>query len=176
MNKILMAMNFTCLVSSQQSQHVGDSNNPITIAIAILTSTVIATAISSIISYIINKKNVQLQYITTERSKWRSDLRKKSKRIISVLYSDINDDEKKRELISIKHQLALKMNPEDDYDMLILDEVERLEEHPNQGEEKQLVHLLSYLLKHDWERAKKEARLSNNYSYYDKKLRKISQP
>jgi hypothetical protein len=45
------------------------------IQIIILTSTVIATLCSSTLSFLINKKNNNLLYITKERELWRKEMR-----------------------------------------------------------------------------------------------------
>ncbi|MBM7558232.1 hypothetical protein [Halanaerobacter jeridensis] len=140
--------------------------NKIKIISLILGSSVLSSIITSFISKIINDKNNSLKYITEERRNWRKNIRK----IISKLVIE-NNKNKAKKLVS---HLELNLNPYDTKDECIIDLAKKLlkarfEGKEDKEEEKdienKLIKTSSYLLKHDWERAKQEARFKFNPFY-----------
>lgn len=124
------------------------------IIVIILSSSVIASLITSYITKRINDKNKSLKYITEERKKWRKFIRKQISKLI------VEKEEKKlKELIA---QLRLNLNPNDKEDKKIISTAKKLliEKENRKKVEEKLLELSSHLLKHDWERAKKEARFN----------------
>ncbi|HBR02114.1 MAG TPA: hypothetical protein DD738_05855 [Ruminiclostridium sp.] len=132
----------------------------LSVILSILTAMLTSGVVSAIIGFLINSKNVKLQYITQERSKWRSDIRKKATRIMETLYStEIRPEEKTKTFLKIKYQLSLKLNPYDKADQSILTAIEQLAKGQNEERAKSVMYCLSCLLKDDWERSKNEVRI-----------------
>jgi len=124
----------------------------------ILTSTVIAGLVGAVITYMNNRKNHNLQYITGERKEWREEIRNISEEIVAS------------EIINIKHpltRLKVRINAYGRHsnrwwgeDSHIWEVIYRLEKPDNQIEFERdkslLIEFLSLLLKQDWERSKRE--------------------
>ena len=110
-----------------------------------------------------NDKSNQLKYITEERQKWREKIRELSVEFISGKTTNGKHRKlNKSEFENIKEQVAVRLNPDDDEDRYILCIMDC---YIKTGEEKLLKCLSSafaYLLKHDWERAKSEAKMKSN--------------
>lgn len=123
----------------------------------ILASTVIAAIISTLFSFIQNKKSENLKYITAERTKWREEIRSVSEKM------SVSNNQSELELSLIK--LKLRINPDgkyhDDYfkDAHIWYLIGKLEEHDANNfinERNALLDYMSLLLKRDWEISKQE--------------------
>lgn len=125
--------------------------------IIVLSSTVVATILSSLVSYFISKKNGSLQYITSERKEWRNEMR--------LLAEEIYDSD----LISIGKTLVklkvrincygkyIKDFNKDYHIWELIDNIEscNLEDEFNHYKAI-LINYISLLLKADWERSKDE--------------------
>lgn len=122
------------------------------ILVAIISSSVIGAFISSLVIKLNNDRNLKLKYITEERQKWREQIKDKVSLIISDSYSNNN------ELLKIATSLQLSLNPNDPNDQkitLCLDQI--LQDPSNSTEKLRLRKMIVQLLKHDWDRAKREA-------------------
>lgn len=132
------------------------------IIIAILTSSIIASFISSVIAYFQFRKNNHLVFITGERQKWREDIRNIADRI----ESSQSFEEMKNALVDLKVRINAYGRNSDDVmqDSHIWDVIDKLEKHDGQYEtaKKLLILYLSMLLKMDWERSKAEVQ-GNGY-------------
>lgn len=120
-----------------------------------------------------NDRNNYHQYITDERRKWRSDIRK----LTLELYKD--DIFWGNNCKALKSKFKIRLNPKDPEDKLIMkcfdDLIEILQtlkqcEDDNRYEEfndkrEELVERIALLLKHDWERVKVE---SNSLTFFPK--------
>lgn len=132
----------------------------------ILSSTVVATVIAGVLSFISARKQESLQYITAERKQWRDEIRK---------YVDKLQQAKGESLGSVLNALKVRINPwgknsdklRFNEDSHIWELIEEMQEKKNTREILQirkqlLVDYLSLLLKQDWESAKAEVRIGWN--------------
>lgn len=134
----------------------------------VLTSTVIASLVSYSIAGFVNtlknERNISTKYITNERKLWRDKIRIKAREAVEAY--NINND-LKLEILYIEFQLLL--NPFDENDVSILDTLWEMKKVVVQFNSYKIKYKLenlpivlsekvSLLLKHDWERAKKEAK------------------
>lgn len=134
----------------------------LTIFEIILTSTVITTAITTIFNVFKTKKEFKISGITQQRNIWRKEIRE----IADVLSVSRKLEDKKKAI----GQLKVRINPfgygrgnheyttfDFDSDVYIWDSIEAVEKnkYDKKSIEKLIIHL-SVLLKHDWERSKKE--------------------
>ena len=126
-------------------------------------SGVIAAVISAIIAYSTLKKQSNLQYITSERQKWRETITEIAEKLNGANYN------KTKELLV---QLKVRINPYGkdlkkgalDYyykDGHIWELIQKIEEKPLdrkdlQNRQNRMIEYLSLLLKSDWERSKQE--------------------
>ncbi|MBA1149496.1 hypothetical protein H0Z60_20830 [Ectothiorhodospiraceae bacterium WFHF3C12] len=118
----------------------------------VLTSTVVAGLVAAFISWWISERRIAIENVTQERAKWRERIREKA---VETHDAIIRADEEA--LSRVRAQFRLLLNPFHDEDRAIVvaasvSEVER----ETQAEEFSLR--VALLLKHDWERAKREAR------------------
>lgn len=123
----------------------------------VLSSTVLAGIISTVVSYIVNQKNNNLKYITEDRRKWREEI----KGIVDEL-----EETKKYKSRKVIEKLKVRINPYGQIDGNILHDAhiwDKLYEMENAGSnsrymecKEQLIIYLSLLLKFDWEKSKKE--------------------
>jgi hypothetical protein len=126
--------------------------------IIILSSTLLASVVSSVISYIINKKNISMQYITTERQAWRNSIRELAEKIYNVDINNIG-----LELVKLKVRINSygRYYKSYEFDTHIWDLIKKLEKSKNDNDDFKrnkdlLIDYLSILLKYDWERSKTE--------------------
>jgi hypothetical protein len=100
-----------------------------------------------------NARNIKIENITKERAKWRDDVRQKSlevhKAAVSLNVVWLNE---------LHLQFGLILNPEDVNDRAILDTIRCLKISQNEAVLTEFADRVSLLLKHDWERAKWEAK------------------
>ena len=125
---------------------------------SILTSTVIATIISSLLAMTISDKKNKLKYITNERQRWRNQIRE--------IGEKINNTDNKTEIINLLTPLKLRINSygfEDKKNILhdghiweIIRKFESDTSYEVKTFKNRLIQYLSMLLKFDWERSKNE--------------------
>lgn len=116
----------------------------------------IVGVVTAILSYVTFRKSVKLKYITKERTKWRSAIRKIVTKLELCPY-----DKRNQILVSLKTRINAygidqnKLNA-DAHIWKLIDKINicREEEYANLKE--QLIYYLSLLLKYDWERSKSE--------------------
>ena len=140
----------------------------------ILTSTVIATLISSIITYTISTNSNKLNYITNERKLWREQIRKIATSIASSNHITI---------IPLLSELKLHINAygmmqkkkgtdgssefnylKDDHIWQLITTLEKKNYDSFNANKNKLINYISLLLKYDWDRSKDEVKSS--YSLY----------
>ncbi len=122
--------------------------------IAFMSSSVISALVAALVTLRINAKNIHIENVTQERAKWRNSMRTLSESIIKFARSDNFDT-----VSLLCSQLALNVNPFDSEDMALIQAGKKLctvEDKEDQVEE--FTQRMALLLKHDWERAKREAR------------------
>lgn len=120
----------------------------------ILTSGVVAGIVAGLVTLRTTERKIAIENITQQRKLWRDKVREKSLEAAKGYKN--NDASKLKELYG---EFQLILNPEDDNDKSILDTLWQMQ---NEPKEKDLIieftEKLALLLKHDWERAKLEAK------------------
>jgi hypothetical protein len=119
-----------------------------------LTSAVVAALVAGFVALRSSERKIQIENITQERAKWREKIRSSS--LLVHHAATARDNTKLAELNLV---FSLLLNPHDTEDKAILASVSNLQN--VQDPERRLVEFsgrVSYLLKHDWERAKHEAK------------------
>ncbi|HAV1510968.1 TPA: hypothetical protein ACN341_004415 [Vibrio parahaemolyticus] len=126
----------------------------------ILGSSVLAALITAIFTRKSHEDNVSLKYITEERAKWRQKVKELVSELIEAVHISANNRDKVQKVRSISAYLKLSLNPdpEEKLDSDILTCLNEICLNPNYSKVRELEVLVSKLLKHDWERAKKEAK------------------
>ncbi|MDE0031523.1 MAG: hypothetical protein OXU75_00055 [Deltaproteobacteria bacterium] len=105
----------------------------------------------AILVWWVAERNIATKYVTEERAKWREEIRELAEKIHdAILRGDFP------RLRRLRRQLEMRLNPTDDEDKAILASVK---DH-NRDE---FFKGISRMLKHDWERAKVEARFWPNW-------------
>lgn len=120
----------------------------------ILSSGVIAGIVAGFVTLRTSERNISIENITKQRQVWRDKIRS--------LTININSSYSKHEHATIKlyyTELQLLLNPDDDNDKDILDTVWGMQEEEFiENLDIELSEKVALLLKHDWERAKLEAK------------------
>jgi hypothetical protein len=100
-----------------------------------------------------NARNIKIDNITKERAKWRENVRQKSLDVhkAAISLNGVWLDE-------LHLQFSLILNPEDANDRAILVTIRRLKISHDEALLTEFADRVSLLLKHDWERAKWEAK------------------
>lgn len=120
----------------------------------VLSSGVVAGLVAGLVTVRTVERKIAIENITQQRQHWRENVRSKCKEVVSA-YSEGNASR----LTELYSEFQLMLNPEDVNDVSILDTLWEM-----QGDEKslglavELSEKISLLLKHDWERAKREAK------------------
>lgn len=121
-----------------------------------LITTSAAAIIGGFVTLRVTARNIKVQHITGERTKWRDKIR----RIAYHVHAAAMAKEKRAERLStLLLQMKLNLNPEDEMDQKILDTIKRLIAAGDATEQvlKEFGYRVALLLKHDWERGKIEA-------------------
>jgi len=119
----------------------------------LVSSAVVAAVIAGLVSLRSTARTIQAEYVTKERGKWRDRVRSLALKVHKA--AAVGDTACLSELLL---ELTLFLNPRDSMDAEILDLVRNLvamkasEPPPPQFGER-----IALLLKHDWDRAKREA-------------------
>ena len=134
-------------VSFHRSQFILD---PATL----LSSSVVAALMAALVSLRTNERKIHIENVTQERAKWRSAIRSLVDELIKATRAG-----DKQAIESYCAQLALNVNPFDCEDRALVRAAEQLANTDNkESQVKEVTDRVSLLLKHDWERAKREAR------------------
>ena len=129
----------------------------------ILGSSVVAAFITSFFIKLGEDKKIRIENITQERKEWRDRIRE-----LTVELTHAFDSQNRAKLRKIEAEFIVRLNPEDPEDLNILKTISQLYDNNCVWREDKLVELcdrLAYLLKHDWERVKRE--VSGSLSLYD---------
>lgn len=130
-----------------------------TITTTVVSTAVIAAAVTAIIGKMNNDKNQSLKYITEERAKWREFVKVSASKIYSGKYDKTKETQK-----SVITHLMLSLNPlkytsDNKLDNRIRELLEEIESGNRRPEIlKEFRYCIGTLLKHDWERSKNEAK------------------
>ncbi len=129
----------------------------------ILGSTVMSSLVNAIFSYLTNRKNDTLSHITNERKVWREKIRDLAAKIQDCEFHATNKKNINKYLV----QLKVNINPygkgkicdfeHDSHIWMEICELETVTDADNFQKHKELlVDYLSFMLKEDWERSKRE--------------------
>lgn len=112
--------------------------------------TLTSSLIVGLVTKAVNDKNQRLKYVTEERAKWRNAVKKKAAKI----YASENDSN----IQALIAELQMNLNPyPENEDSTIIHYLKLIEQYPKDKEWKeQFILHISYMLKHDWERSKRE--------------------
>jgi hypothetical protein len=118
----------------------------------LLASTVVAAIVSGIVAVLTSERHLASENVIQERKNWREHVREIAAQVYDAINCGESDANKFREL---RAKLALRLNPHDADDQEILalvapGDATRAEEFNRR---------VALLLKHDWERAKRDANL-----------------
>ena len=118
------------------------------------------------------QKNAKLQHVTSERKKWRDDIRTLSSEFIESTVKKSNSLANSNEFNSLlenqrklKNEIWVRLNPNDPKDTRIIQLMESLINRHSVKALNKFSIAISYLLKHDWERSKLEVG-SNNFIWF----------
>jgi hypothetical protein len=104
-----------------------------------------------------NERKILIENVTQERAKWREKIRAQAVNVFKAVAKkdDIWLDE-------LKLVFATSLNPQSKQDKLILQVIERLKNsNTSKIDLEEFTLRISLLLKHDWDRAKSEAKANN---------------
>jgi len=120
----------------------------------VLSSGVVAGLVAGLVTLRTTERKIAIENITQQRKLWRDKVREKALEVISAYQS-----ENSTKLIELYVEFQLILNPEDDDDQSILDTLWAMQtKADNSNISIEFSEKLSLLLKHDWERAKREAK------------------
>lgn len=116
-----------------------------------------------------NNKNIFINTVTTERAKWRDELRNHAAEFCKLAYAELRKEEKvdrlRREELRILVRLRLNPNPRHTLDKNILETMSKLAGIQDLSADPYALQYLEIiesnvqaLLKQEWEKSKKEAR------------------
>lgn len=114
-------------------------------------SVVLAALITAFAALQNSERKINIEYVTAERAKWRDRIREKA---LDVHRAAIAADW--RRLDELHLEFALLLNPNDEEDNKILAAIRELSQKELEPALRAFATRVSYLLKHDWERAKSE--------------------
>ncbi len=120
--------------------------------IIILTSTVLAAIVSGLVALLASERRIAAENVIQERMKWRDKIRDLASCVHKELVRVEIDAVK---LTELRAKLTLHLNPHDKKDQQIL----RLIASDGICRADEFTQRVALLLKHDWERAKREASL-----------------
>lgn len=119
-----------------------------------LSSVVVAALVAALVSMVTSERRIAAKNVIQERKIWREKIRTLAAEVFVVLF---NPDLHNREnvLRTLRAKLFLLLNPHDIMDQEILQTIEVI----NTDRADEFTQRITLLLKHDWERAKREASL-----------------
>lgn len=124
----------------------------------LLTSAVVAALVGGYVSLVNSERKIQIENVTQERAKWREQIRVNAIKVSQAANSTTIEG-KKCSLIELRMVFELLLNPHDPEDVAILKCIEALADCKEPAMRlPELSKRLALLLKHDWERAKREAK------------------
>jgi hypothetical protein len=120
----------------------------------LLSSAVVAALVAALVTLRTTERRIQIENITQERAKWRDKIRANA---LLVHKAAIANDVVA--LSEFQLAFALLLNPQDVEDNAILRVLERFRSTQDKSSElTEFTARVAHLLKHDWDRAKAEAK------------------
>ena len=126
---------------------------------AILGSSVISVLVTQLFLKWKSDKQISIENITQERKEWRTRVRQ-----LLLELTEAFENRDRNLARKVEAELIVRLNPEDSNDLEIINMFPNLYQSWDEKLLRQLSDRLSYLLKHDWERAKAE--VGGNFSIY----------
>ena len=117
----------------------------------VLTSTVVAALVAGLVSLRVSERRIAIENITQERAKWREKIRSNSAEACAAISASDH-----RAISRLQSAFSLLLNPHDAEDRAIVQSIVPSNDLLDQS--KEFTDRIALLLKHDWERAKHEAR------------------
>jgi len=119
-----------------------------------LSSSLVGGLVAGFVTLKNSERKIQIENVTQERAKWRDKIRIKSN---EVHQATVDDNAAK--LAELRLDFSLNLNPLDKEDHNILEVIADLKASENQDTKlAEFSDRVALLLKHDWERAKHEAK------------------
>ena len=119
-----------------------------------LTSAVVAAFVAGLVTLRTAERKIQIENITQERAKWREKIRANALLVQQFAVTKNNDKLDESRLI-----FALLLNPHDSEDNAILECIDGIRTAKDAERTiLEFVGRVAFLLKHDWDRAKSEAK------------------
>lgn len=115
--------------------------------------TFIAGMVAAYVAFWNAERKITIDNITKERAKWREKIREIAIEVHKAIISG-----NKEQIAELKSRFRLLLNPEDEEDNKILQLICIKDENERDQQAEIFSIRLSYLLKHDWERAKLESK------------------
>ena len=125
----------------------------------VLGSSVFAALVTAFFTRKSHEETVALKYITEERAKWREKIKETMTALNEAVNSPQLNGERLTKTRKASTYLKLSLNPDPKHklDNEILECIKKLCDAPSYERFSTLEEKVSILLKHDWERAKREA-------------------
>jgi hypothetical protein len=120
---------------------------------AFLGSSVVVALVGGLVSLRTSERQIAIENVTKERTKWREKIRGLALEIHRAATSKNTD-----KLNELHLEFALALNPKDGEDEKILECIRLIPGETTDDVLKEFTKRVSLLLKHDWERAKWEAK------------------
>ena len=119
-----------------------------------LSSSVVGGLVAGFVALRNSERKIQIENVTQERAKWRDKIRIKSIEVYQAAVADYSAN-----LMELRLEFSLNLNPFDNEDNAILDAIVSLKVSENRKMKlAEFSERVALLLKHDWERAKFEAK------------------
>lgn len=130
----------------------------------VLGSGVIASSITVMFSRLAHSETLSLKYVTQERAKWRSNVKLNMSNLCEAINSSCSEKCKLIEIRKTSTFLKLSFNPNatEQLDQSVLVKIDEICSNPSYEKFVELETLVQKVLKHDWERAKLEAKSSSS--------------
>jgi hypothetical protein len=113
----------------------------------------IAGIVAAYVAFWNAERKITIDNITKERAKWREKIRETALEVHKAIISG-----NKEQVAELKSRFRLLLNPEDEEDNKILKLICIKDENERDEKGEMFSICVSYLLKHDWERAKLESK------------------
>lgn len=126
--------------------------------ITILTSTLLAAVVAGWISLVGSERQIETENVIEERKKWRAEIRALSEQVCKAIMAG---DE--ASLQNLQTKFALLLNPHDAQDVAIIDNISIGETTDSKRHANNFIQRITLLLKHDWERSKRDTNLWRQY-------------
>lgn len=117
-------------------------------------ATILVAFITAWFSVSINNKKIEIENVTQERAKWREEIRRLSAEVSEVMLSGKDEN---NQLANLRSKFMLRLNPIDKLDTEIIQLIKIGDKNLEENEHEFTIKVAA-LLKHDWERAKFEAK------------------